>query len=79
MSKAIVTEFAEREAQLCIEAVESDRKKLGVSMRALSSEAGLRPTSYWGIVRSKETMRAVKASTLFALQRAVDIFAAKSS
>lgn len=58
---------AEREILEAMENIERERKQAGISMRALSTKAGLRPTSYWGIVRSKKNMKAVKATTLAAL------------
>lgn len=52
--------------------VEENRKARGMSMRALSSAAGLRPSTYWGILRSEKNMAAVRAATLLALEEAVD-------
>lgn len=51
--------------------IEAERKERGISMRALSTAAGLGPTSYWGIMQSEENMIAVKATTLAALENAL--------
>lgn len=64
---------AEQDIEEAMENIEAARKSQGMSMRALSTAAGLRPTSYWGIVRSKKNMRAVKATTLAALGYAVGL------
>jgi transcriptional regulator with XRE-family HTH domain len=64
---------AERDVVAAVESIELRRKLKGLSMRALSAAAGLRPTSYWGIIRTKKNMAAVKAATLRALEHAVDI------
>jgi len=64
---------AERDVVAAVESIELRRKLKGLSMLALSAAAGLRPTSYWGIIRTKKNMAAVKAATLRALEHAVDI------
>lgn len=67
-----MTKFAESIVVNRIKWIEDNRKARGMSMRALSTAAGLGPTSYWGIIQSEENMAAVKATTLRALEEAVD-------
>lgn len=54
--------------------IEQERVRKGVSMRALSAAAGLRATSYWGILNKEDGIKSVKATTLFALSEAVRTF-----
>ena len=68
-----IPELARCDIEGAMESIEACRQVKGMSMRALSTAAGLRPTSYWGMVRSKEKMRAVKATTLAALGYAVGL------
>lgn len=62
---------AEKMAAKTLELIEAERKRKGVSMRALSAAAGLRATSYWGVLQKPA---GVKAVTLFALNEAVRSF-----
>lgn len=59
---------AEKQAKMVIDNIEKARKRKGLSMRQLSTAAGLRATSYWGILQNPE---GVKAATMFALLDAV--------
>lgn len=54
--------------------IEAERVRKGVSMRSLSSAAGMGPTSYWNSMQHPE---GVKAVTLFALNEAVRAFPEK--
>lgn len=72
MKKKSMLAYAEAIIVNRVKWVEANRKARGMSMRALSAAAGLRPTSYWGIIRSEKNMAAVKAVTLRALEEAVD-------
>ena len=66
-----VIRYAEDDVLTVMRAIERERNERGISMRALSTAAGLRPTSYWGIVRSDEHMKAVKALTLAQIENAL--------
>lgn len=57
-----------------MELIERERVRKGVSMRALSTAAGLRSTSYWGIVNTEGGIKSVRATTLFALNEAIRSF-----
>ena len=62
---------AEEMVAAYMQRIENSRVRKGISMRSLSAAAGLRPTTYWGIIQSPKNMRKVKASTLYALAEAI--------
>lgn len=66
-----IPEKAIKMAMKTMELIEAERVRKGVSMRALSSAAGMGPTSYHFSVKHPE---GVKAVTLFALNEAVRSF-----
>lgn len=74
MTKNTPMQNAEIAVQAAMDRIEKARVRKGVSMRALSAAAGLRPTSYWGIIHKDGGAEAVKATTLFALTEAIGKF-----
>lgn len=55
-----------------VQEVERLRQERGITMSRLSIAAGMGRTSYWNIVRTPQSMRRVKASTLIALEAALE-------
>lgn len=69
-----IPEKATQMAVKTMSLIEAERVRKGVSMRSLSSAAGMGPTSYWNSMQHPE---GVKAVTLFALNEAVRAFPEK--
>ena len=70
----MVRDKAETMVAKTMQLIEAERVRKGISMRSLSSTAGMGPTSYWNSVQHPE---GVKAVTLFALNEAVRSFPEK--
>lgn len=67
-ARTSIKEQAAKITRKAVMDIDVARVERGISMRALSAAAGLRPTSYWGILQNPE---GIKSTTLSALQLAL--------